>query len=205
MKYKLENRYSDSEEYSDIELYRKLKGGGEEANKALEILYERCSPRIYSYCRKIMMNSPSTDDVFQETFLKFYQMGISGQEVQNVKAYLLRIARNLCLNEKNKKSNRDRITPEEFHFPSLDVPYEQKELTRLINDAMEKLPEDYRESLILREVHGHSYNEIAEILNTTMPIVRIRIYRAKIKVRTMLEPFIKDVNKFQKEEYEEGK
>lgn len=205
MKYKLENRYSDSEEYSDIELYRKLKGGGEEANKALEILYERCSPRIYSYCRKVFGDVPVTDDVFQETFIKFYNMGVSGQEIQNVKGYLLKIARNVCLNEKNKKSNRGRVSLEEFRFPTLDVPYEQKELTRLISVAMEMLPEDYRESLILREVYGHSYDEIAQIINATMPVVRTRIYRAKIKVREILKPFIEDVNKFQKEEYEEGK
>lgn len=203
MKYKLENTNQESEEYSDIELYRRLNGGGEKARIALDVLYKRCSPRIYAYCRKIMMNSPSTDDVFQETFLKFYQMGITGQEIQNVRGYLLKIARNACLNEKNKKSNRDRVTLEEFQFPTLDVPYEQRELKNLITMAMETLPEDYREALILREVYGYSYDEIAEIINTNMPIVRTRIYRAKIKIREMLKPFIEDVNKFQKEDYEQ--
>ena len=130
-------------------------------------------------------------------------MGVSGQEIQNVRGYLLKIARNVCLNEKNKKSNRGRVTLEEFNFPTLDVPYEQRELKNLITMAMETLPEDYREALILREVYGYSYDEIAEIINTNMPIVRTRIYRAKIKIREMLKPFIEDVNKFQKEDYEQ--
>ena len=205
MKYKLQTQEIEENEYSDIELYNRLNGGGVEANKAFEILYRRCSPRIYVYCRKVFGDVPVTDDVFQETFIKFYNMGVIGQEIQIVRGYLLKIARNVCLNEKNKKSNRDRVSLEEFRFPILDVPYEQKELTRLISVAMEMLPEDYRESLILREVHGFSYDEIAQIINATMPVVRTRIYRAKIKVREILKPFIEDINKFQKEEYEEGK
>lgn len=43
------------------------------------------------------------------------------------------------------------------------------------------LPDDYKEVLVLREMHGYSYNEIADIVETTMPIVRTRIYRAKQK------------------------
>lgn len=203
MKYNFQIPKIEDDERPDIVLYNMLKGGDVEANKAFEILYRRCSPRVYAYCRKVFGDVQVTDDVFQETFIKFYNMGVIGQEIQNVRGYLLRIARNVCLNEKNKKSNKDRVTLEEFKFPTLDVPYEQKELTRLISVAMEMLPEDYREVLILREVYGHSYDEISEIVKANMPIVRTRIYRAKNKIREILKPFIEDVNKFQKEDYEQ--
>ena len=77
----------------------------------------------------------------------------------------------------------------------MDTPYEQKELSRLISTALEMLPEDYREVLMLREMYGYNYNEIAEIVETSMPIVRTRIYRAKQKIRVILQPFIDDLYK----------
>jgi RNA polymerase sigma-70 factor (ECF subfamily) len=172
-----------------------LSGGGSHAHQALSMLYKRHSPRIYSYVRKILGDVQATDDIFQETFVRFYEMGVSGQDIQNVQGYLLKISRNLCLNEKAKKYNTSTITIENFEFPSLDTPYEQKELSRLISTALEMLPEDYKEVLILREMYGYSYNEIAEIVESTMPIVRTRIYRAKQKIRVILQPFIDDLYK----------
>ena len=65
MKNKLQIPKIEENEYTDIELYNRLKGGGEEAHRALEILYKRCSPRIYAYCRKILGDIPATDDSFQ--------------------------------------------------------------------------------------------------------------------------------------------
>jgi RNA polymerase sigma-70 factor (ECF subfamily) len=172
-----------------------LRGGANRAHQALSMLYKRHSPRIYSYVRKILGDVQATDDIFQETFVRFYEMGVSGQEIQNVQGYLLKISRNLCLNEKAKKYNTSTISIENFEFPSLDTPYEQKELSRLISTALEMLPEDYKEVLILREMYGYSYNEIAEIVETSMPIVRTRIYRAKQKIRVILQPFIDDLYK----------
>jgi len=182
-------------ELTDVQLYAMLGGGGNRAHQALSVLYKRYSPRIYSYVRKILGDVQATDDIFQETFVRFYEMGVAGQEIQNVQGYLLKISRNLCLNEKAKKYNTSTITIENFEFPSLDTPYEQKELSRLISTALEMLPEDYKEVLILREMYGYSYNEIAEIVETSMPIVRTRIYRAKQKIRVILQPFIDDLYK----------
>ena len=104
----------------------------------------------------------ATDDIFQETFVRFYEMGVLGREVQNIQGYLLKIARNLCLNEKQKKYNSTKISLENFEFPSFDTPYEQTELNRLIATALEMLPDDYKEVLVLREMYGYSYNEIAD-------------------------------------------
>jgi RNA polymerase sigma-70 factor (ECF subfamily) len=178
---------------SDIELYLMLNGGGSSAHYGLNILYERYSARIYSYCRKILGEIQATDDIFQETFVRFYEMGVLGREIQNIQGYLLKIARNLCLNEKQKKYNSTKISLENFEFPSFDTPYEQTELNRLIATALEMLPDDYKEVLVLREMYGYSYNEIADIVETTMPIVRTRIYRAKQKIRVILAPFIDDL------------
>lgn len=194
MKNKIEKPYVNIAEYSDIQLYNMISGEESDAHFGLEELYKKHSPRIYAYCRKILGDVPATDDVFQDTFVRFYKMGLTGQEVQNVAGYLLKIARNLCLNEKHRRINTMKVNIDDVDLYSSDKPYEQTELSRLIHSAIESLPEDYREALVLREMYGHSYDEIAKIVNANMPIVRTRIYRAKQKIRTMLEPFIQDLN-----------
>jgi RNA polymerase sigma-70 factor (ECF subfamily) len=193
MEYKMKEK--ENNEYTDMELYLMLNGGGKPAHYALSLLYDRHSPRIYAYCRKVFGDNQAKDDAFQEAFIKLYETGVSGREVQNVQGYLLKIARNLCLNEKNRKYNTSKVSKELDIFPSFDISYEKKELMELIDMAMNKLPDDYKEALVLREMHGYSYVEIAEIVKTTMPVIRTRIYRAKIKVRDILSSYIQDLER----------
>jgi RNA polymerase sigma-70 factor (ECF subfamily) len=179
---------------TDQQLYEQLKGGGPASHAALSMLYDRHSVRLFSYCRRIMNDSDIAHDIFQETFVCFYELGVRGAPVQNIQAYLTRIARNKCLNEKNNKNAKSITIPlEDLDLPVLDTPYEQTELTRLINTAIEMLPEELKEALLLREMHGYSYNEIADITESSMPIVRTRIFRAKQKIRKILAPFIEDL------------
>jgi RNA polymerase sigma-70 factor (ECF subfamily) len=58
--------------------------------------------------------------------------------------------------------------------------------------ALAQIPVDYREAFVLREYEGLSYTEITDILHTTLPAVKSRIYRAKERLRTLLEPYYKE-------------
>lgn len=179
---------------SDEELYGTLCRRGASAHAAFEELYARHSPRVYTYCRRMLNSTASAEDAFQETFARFYNSAQTTRSMTNVGAYLLRIARNLCLNEKQKKY-RTMLSLEEFDFPARHPSYESVELAQIVETAVEALPEEYREVLIFREYLGLSYNEIAEVLSTSMPIVRTRIYRAKEYLRNVLAPYIEDLQK----------
>ena len=76
-----------------------------------------------------------------------------------------------------------------------DEPAEKTELLKLITTALELLPDDYRESFVLREYDGLSYQEIAEITNSSMATVKIRLFRAKQKIRDILAPYLADLAK----------
>ncbi len=81
-------------------------------------------------------------------------------------------------------------------LPAGNTPsYESAELAHLLEAAMDALPDDYREALVLKEHLGLSYNEIADILGTTMPVVRTRIYRAKGKLKDILAPYLEDLQR----------
>ena len=190
----LERMTNHPAKMSDIELYAALKLEKPSSEKAFAELYARYSPRIFAYCRRILGDYDRAQDAFQETFVKFFNSAQQEREMTNVPAYLLRIARNLCLNM--QRSTKGQISLEEYHLPSsYDMSHDKKELLLLITQAMETLPLDYKEAFILREYEGLSYQEIADMTESSLSTVKIRIYRAKQKIRDILAPYIADISK----------
>ena len=96
---------TDFKQLSDSELCTLVYQGGESSNAAFEALYDRHSPRVYLYCRRVMGEVNVLDDVFQETFVRFYKSLLIERNMSNVPGFLLRIARNLCVAEKKKRYN----------------------------------------------------------------------------------------------------
>ena len=172
-----------------------LKGSKAESKKAFDELYRRHSTNVYTYCRKVLNNDPMAEDVFQETFTRFFEGAKQDREMTNVIGYLLKIARNLCLNEKSKKYN-DKVSLDDLQLPHYDVSYGNIQLNEILQTALDALPKKYREVIVLREYLDMSYNEIAKTLGTTMPIVRIRIYRAKGKIRELLAPYFEEMKDY---------
>lgn len=186
-------RKADVDETPDLELYAKFAGADVTAQQALTLLYRRYSQRIYTYCRKITGDSHTAEDLLQETFVKLFEAGKQGRQIENFPAYLMTIARNLCLSHR-ARAKRQYVPVEDFHLTVRDIPYEQKELLQLIQTALELLPEDYREAFVLREYNGLTYNEIAEIIGQSLDVVKVRIFRAKKRLRDILAPYLEDLN-----------
>ena len=164
------------------------------ARYAFEELYARYSTKIYTYCKRILNNDEIAEDVFQETFMKLYESAKVDRAMTNFSAFVFRIARNLCINEKHKKYNAF-VPLEDFNFPIDDPNSDSREKLDLLETAMESLPKKYKEVLVLKEYLGFSYQEIADLMETTLPSVRINIYRAKHKLREMLSPYLQDYQK----------
>lgn len=177
----------------DLDLFRQLAEDEATAQAALTLLYRRYSQRIYTYCRKITGDNTVAQDLLQEAFVKLYDSGKRARQVENLPAYLMTIARNLCLSHKSQ-SKRQYVEFEDFHVTVRDVPYEQKELLGLIQTALDLLPEDYREAFVLREYNGLSYEEIASVIGQSIDLVKVRIFRAKKRLREILAPYLADIH-----------
>jgi RNA polymerase sigma-70 factor (ECF subfamily) len=188
-----QQRRALADETPDLELYAKLAHEDAPAQAALSILYRRYSQRIYTYCRKIIGDSTTAEDLLQETFEKVLESGRQQRAIENFPADLMTIARNLCLSHR-ARSKRQFVEVEDFHLSYRDVPYEQRELLQLIQASLELLPEDYREAFVLREYNGLSYNEIAEVIGESLDVVKVRIFRAKKKLRDILAPYLADLH-----------
>lgn len=181
---------SEYSKLNDIELYSKLRGTHEEKEAAFNELYSRYSNQIYRYCRRILCNEALCEDIYQETFLKFLQSAEKEKEMTNVFAYLLKIARNLCLNAQEKKVNSVPLDNIEVVFE--DTQYEKAELSKLVAMALELLNDQYREALVLQTYNDMSYEEISETLEVPVSTVRNWVVRAKKKVREILTPYLED-------------
>ena len=187
----------DYSTYTDAELYAFLFGEKVERDSAFTEMYDRYSSRIFMYCRKILGNMPAADDAFQETFALFLKTLSPDREMTNLPAYLIRIARNVCLRVRQRAQSHPEVLFNEslYESPRQDSKLETDELSRLLSLALDILPDDQREALILQAYEDMSYQEISELMNVPLTTVRNWIVRAKRKLREALEQYWADYRK----------
>jgi len=175
-------------EYSDEELINKYKAGDE--NGFVE-LYGRYKRRVFAYCLKMVGNRETAEDLFQEIFVRVStkrESFISG----SFSAWLFSIARNLCLNAIRDKVEHTSIDEISDSQGGIVQPQEYDQTPEILRNAIEKLPEDLREVLVLRVYSEFSYEEIADMTKTKLATVKVRIFRAKQKLHEVLAPYFVD-------------
>ncbi|MBL0176146.1 MAG: RNA polymerase sigma factor [Ignavibacteria bacterium] len=185
----MERRHST---LSDDELFRVFRGTAEEKNEAFAELYARYSQKVYVYCLRMSGSPDDANDVFQETFLRFFRHEFSeGERVSNILSYLLASARNVFLNV--LRSNA-RWSPFEEGEDTGGAPlYEREELFNMVGAALELLDASYREAFVLRFYQGLSYKEIAAVTGDSVASLKVRVMRAKDRIRSILSPYIADL------------
>lgn len=174
----------------DRELIDAIRVNDEHAEPAFRFLYERYGKRLYAYGLKVLRSESRASDIVQDTFLRFLTAIRRGDQIENLPAYLLRITRNLCLNVRRDEHlsyvEPDDIDPIDEHR---ETP-EDADMRQHVLRALDRLPEAYREALVLQMYGGLSYAEICEATGETLPTIRHRISRAKQRLRTYLLPLI---------------
>lgn len=180
---------------TDEELYTLLRGKNKTVRLAFEELYSRYSTKIFTYCRKVLGDDQLAEDIFQETFMKLFESVEHDREMENFNGFLIKICRNLCLNEKTRKKY-EHVFLDEMKLPDSLINQENVELKHLLEKAIDSLPDEFREPIILKEYFGMTYKEIAEITNTNLALVRTRIWRAKSKLRELMSPYKEDYQNY---------
>jgi RNA polymerase sigma-70 factor, ECF subfamily len=178
--------------YSDFELMELLSGKKSDFEAAFAEIYSRYSQSLYAYCQRVMDFSEEADDVFQETLIKFIETYKTTKNVNNIKGILIVIARNHSLNY--KRTVKESVEIDEIMLVSEEnKDLEHEELLNLLDNAIKLLEYDYREVFVLRNYNGLSYNEISEILGINLTTVRNRLFRAKEKIKELLQPFLAEL------------
>jgi RNA polymerase sigma-70 factor (ECF subfamily) len=159
---------------------------------AFEVLVSEYQDRVYNLCRYMLQDPQKAQDAAQDVFLKAYRGLKDFRPDFSIYTWLYRIAVNTCLDYR-KKLRREVSRSEPFaeDLPS-DEPipeqlYESREITAAIQLALQKLPKKLRAAIVLREIEGLSYKEIADVLHTSMGTVKSRISRAREALRHLLQ------------------
>ena len=171
-----------------------MQGSRKESEAAFTEIYDRYAIRVNAYCRTILNDREKAEDIFQETFLRFYKYASSERKTGSVIGFIITIARNLCLNA--KRDDKFTVPIEEFKL-SVDNAgnYEDKEMSELLMMALDLLPSELKEVMVLRYFDELRYNDIAEILNITAARARYLVYNGKQKIKEILTPYLKEIQK----------
>ena len=169
------------------ELDRLLFAIGNGDKNALGQLYTLCSPAVYSFALSILRNEEDAKDVLQDTFVTVYRQ-VSGYRPRgNPMAWILTIAKNLCLMQlRQRKKTAD--TPLEDLAFALTAPDGVLTEDRLvIEGCLNQLNDEERQIVILHAVAGIKHREIAKLLDLALPTVLSKYNRALKKLRKLLD------------------
>ena len=159
--------------------------------KSLEILIIRHKQRIFSFILSKVSDREVAEDIFQDTFMRFFKTAQNKLISDNIPGYLITIARNLCLNHKRDKKPTESLGDYQAVF--YEDEYGEKEVLEIIDKTLDKMGFDYKEPFILRQYQGYSYQEIAAITGISESAVKNRVWRAKEKIKSVLAPYLEDM------------
>ena len=156
--------------------------------------------RVYNLAYRIMGDPASAADAVQEAFISACQHidGFRGQYPSSFKSWLMRIVSNACYDELRRRKRHPIISFEDFEVaeeanPALisgrerpEEHAEREEMARVIQDGIQTLPPDQRVTLVLSDVQGFSYQEIAKATDVPLGTVKSRLARARAKLRDYL-------------------
>src|ERR1051326_7992250 len=154
--------------------------------------YESFHDAIYRHCFFRVYSKTRAEEMVQETFMRVWQYLMQGKKVENLRAFLYRVANNLIIDESRKKKEESLEVLIE-KSPAFEPSYEggktieKKVLYNQIVQGMDKLPPDYKEILVLRYIEDLDPKEIAEILETNANNVSVKINRAVKALKTRFQ------------------
>jgi RNA polymerase sigma-70 factor (ECF subfamily) len=146
----------------------------------------------YNLARWLTRNTQDAEDVVQEAYLRAFRF-FSGFHGGNARAWLLKIVRNTCYTwlHQNRTHQATDLFDEQIHTDVAESRNPETLLLQradgqLLNQALDELPTDFREVLVLLELEGLSYKEIAEVLGIPIGTVMSRLARARHRLRESL-------------------
>jgi len=155
---------------------------------AFRQLYDHFERPIYRFCRHLTGDDAMAGDAFQETFIRMYQHH-RDLRTSNIQSWLFAIARRTCLNMIRMRRRQNEVFDEDLHGGAISQEGDVF-LREHLEKAMSHLPITLREALILRDVEGHSYQEIAEICGIELSLAKVRVFRARQHMRRLLTPVV---------------
>ena len=156
--------------------------------EAFDRLMERYQRDVYRLCYRYVNDHHDANDMAQEVFLKAYRAirGFRGESAFST--WLYRIAVNTCLNFRSSRKPEAEDVSDAFpdRSPGALADVEREERSRLVRDAVKRLPEKQRATLILKVYHDLTHEEVARILGSSVGTVKANLFHALGNLRRLL-------------------
>lgn len=181
---------------------------GENGALAFEEAVEKYHGKVFQLIYRYTGDYEDACDLTQDTFVRAHRAWREFRGESQIYTWLYRIALNLCHNHRKKGARRKHA-----EGPSLDTPIfdgddssggrevpdarpatthaiENEELREQLHTALTSLPDNYRTVIVLRDIEGWSYEEIARITDSSLEAIKSRLFRARGLLREMLSPYL---------------
>jgi RNA polymerase sigma factor (sigma-70 family) len=152
-------------------------------DQAFESLYRQYVKDVYHYALALLRNPADAEDVTQTTFLNAYRAYIKGVEVEKPQNWLIKIAHNVARTRYARASRRVKEVPLEEHVELIAAQEDDRPDVQGVLDALGRLPFNQRSALVMRELEGRTYAEIADTIGVSVSAVETLIFRARRSLR----------------------
>lgn len=179
-------------EQDDFEIIRRFNNGEE---SVFRVLVGKHKDKVRNLVYLTLGDAEFVDDISQDVFISVYHKLKDFRFESKFTTWLYRITVNKCRDYLRKKQVRSIFLPIE----DTDTRYssgsfsEDIDIPTLVRKAIEKLPEKLKVPLVLRDIEGYSYKEIAEQLGCEVGTIKSRIFRARESLKFILEPYQKEL------------
>jgi RNA polymerase sigma-70 factor (ECF subfamily) len=175
----------------DFELIQKFIDGDEAAFKKLVLKHK---DKVRNLVFLTLGDREAVDDISQDVFINVFNKIKTFRFESQFTTWLYRITINKCKDHIRKIKIRSIFIPikdneEQYKYGSND---EQVDLSEIVQASINRLPEKLRTPLVMREIDGLSYKEIADALNCEVGTIKSRIFRARESLKLILEPYERD-------------
>ncbi len=187
----------------DKELVEAFKGGEEAAYVEL---VRRYTEKVHRLALRITRNESDTEEILQDVFITVHTKIGTFQGKSAFSSWLYRITANTSFMKLRQRKKHSAISIDDVNQGSrdngwltdrsdtCDINYmsSRHELRRELEEAVGKLPEEYKKIFILRDVDGLSNQEVGEVLNLSVPAVKSRLHRSRLMLRKKLQRYYED-------------
>jgi len=174
--------------------------------EAFDEIVARYKDGIYNYIRRMISNRDDAEDLAQEVFVRAFGAIKSFRREANLRTWLYRIATNLCVDKYRRAALEKQLIapsqreqsgngesrpvelPDSTHDPRRV--FERTELQTEVHKALSRLPEKLRAAVLLYDLEGMSYDEIAETVGCPVGTVKSRLFNARVQLRHLLRPYV---------------
>jgi len=166
--------------------------------EAFDIIVDRYKNRLINFVFRFVKDYDVSEDIVQETFLRVFRKRRDYKAIANFSTWIFTIAGNLAKSELRRRKrwrflsldagNDDEKT---FELPDTGLKPDRVTAVRMLDenvqDCIEKLQDKYKEALILRDIQGMSYKQIAKVVGVPVGTIKSRVNRARLKLQKKLK------------------